>query len=181
MVTYMPAAPIDGAAVLADDLIDQYVKPDNDDQAGLIAALRLTALGWVERHTSRSLQRRRWVAMFDGFDAVMRLPVEPVSSIFSVGYVDPTGNTVDAVGAWQSAGDHLLPANGVQWPSTASRPGAVVVAFEAGYVNVAIEAPALQIAALMMTKHLFEGGSIDDVPATVTMLLDAQYRTPVLR
>lgn len=181
MVTFMPAAPIDGAAVLPGYLIDQYLKADNDDQAGLIYALRLTALSWVERHTSRSLQRRRWVAMFDGFDTVMRLPVEPVSSVFSVGYVDADGNTVDAAGSWQAAGDHLFPMSGLRWPTTASRPGAVIVAFEAGFVDVSIEAPALQIAALLMMKHLFDGGSFEDVPATISMLLDTQYRTPVMR
>lgn len=181
MVTYMPAAPMDGPAILSDDLVDQYVKPDDDEQAVLMAALRLTALDWVERHTSRSLQRRRWVAMFDCFETAMRIPVGPLGSVLSVGYIDTAGQTVDAEGSWQVAGDHLLPANGQQWPPTSARPGAVIVAFEAGYTNVSIEAPALQIAALMMTKHLFEGGSLTDIPATVTMLLDAQYRTPVLR
>jgi hypothetical protein len=52
--------------------------------------------------------------------------------------------------------------------------------FEAGYDDVASEAPALQIAALLMMLHLYVGGSLKDVPNTVTLLLDTQYRTPVI-
>ncbi len=42
MANLVAAAPIDGAAVLPDALIEQYVKP-GDDQAMLIDSLRLTA------------------------------------------------------------------------------------------------------------------------------------------
>lgn len=181
MVTLIPAAPIDGPAALPDDLINQYVKPNGDQQAALIDGFRLAALTWVERHTSQSLWPRRWVAMFDRFADTMRLPCAPVRDVVSVGYVDPLGVVADAAGVWQVVGSHLLPAAGMQWPSTARRTGAVVVTFEAGYDDVAIEAPALQIAALLMVQHLFAGGSLDDVPKTIALLLDTQYRTPVLR
>ncbi len=179
MVTFMPAAPLNGPAVLPDALVDQYIKP-GADQAALLNAFRLTALSWVEGHTARSLVRRRWVAMFDGFDVVMRLPCDPVRSIVSLGYVDRDGVATTGEGLWRIAGAQILPAVGTTWPATADRAGAVVVTFEAGYDDVASEAPALQVAALLLMKHLFDGGSIDDVPATVTMLLDAQYRTPVI-
>ena len=181
MVTLISAAPIDGPAALPDDLINQYVKPNGDQQAALIAGFRLAALGWVERHTSQSLSRRRWIAMFDSFADTMRLPCEPVRSVVSVAYVDPSGVVADAAGSWEVVGSHLVPAAGMQWPVTARRTGAVVVTFEAGYDNVSIDAPALQIAALLMVQHLFAGGSLTDVPATIALLIDAQYRTPVLR
>lgn len=176
----MPAAPLDGPALLSDALVDQFVKAEGGEQAALLDALRLTALGWVERHTSRSLQRRAWVAMFDAFDPVMRLPCDPVRSVVALGYVDPAGLVIDGVGTWQLIGGNLYPLAGRSWPGTARRAGAVVVRFEAGYDDVATEAPALQIAALMMVQHLFAGGALDDVPATVGLLLDEQYRTPVM-
>lgn len=179
MVTIMSAAPLDGAAVLPDALVDQYVKP-GADQLLLLAAFRLTALGWVEGHTAQSLIRRRWVATFDGFDDVMRLPRDPVRSAISLAYFDQADVLTSGDGLWRIVGSQLLPAVGTTWPVTADRGSAVQVTFEAGYDNVATEAPALQIAALLLMKHLFDGGSIEDVPATVTLLLDAQYRTPVI-
>jgi len=179
VVTIIPAAPLDGAKVLPNVLVDQYVKPGNDQQA-LLDVFRLTALGWVEQHTARSLVRRRWVAIFDGFDADMRLPRDPVRSVFSLAYVDGAGAVIDGEGRWRIAGAQLLPAVGTTWPATADRASTVQVTFEAGYDDVASEAPALQVAALLLMKHLFDGGSIDDVPATVTLLLDTQYRTPVM-
>lgn len=179
MVTIMPAAPLDGLAVLPEALVDQYIKPGRD-QAALLSAFRLTALDWVERHTKRSLARRQWVAMFDGFDDVLRLPCEPVRDVASVSYVNATGLPTSGTGIWRLSGAHIVRAFGSQWPVTADRAAAVTVTFDAGYDDVGTEAPALQIAALMLMKHLFDGGSIDDVPATVTMLIDAQYRTPVI-
>jgi uncharacterized phiE125 gp8 family phage protein len=180
VVTLISAAPIDGLAALPDDLINQYVKP-HADQAALITVSRLAALGWVEQHTSHSLSLRRWIAMFDSFSDTLRLPREPVRNVLSVGYVDPSGVARDAEGSWQFVGSHLIPAAGSQWPETARRTGAVIVTFEAGYEDLAIEAPALQIAALMMVQHLFAGGSLADVPTTIALLIDTQYRTPVLR
>ncbi len=180
MVTIVPAAPLDGAVALPDALVEQYIKPDNDEQALLLTALRSAALGWVEGYTGLSVQRRLWVAMFDGFDDVVRLPREPVQSVTAVAYVDQAGLVVDGVGTWRLSGRNLLPQPGAHWPNTARQPGAVTVSFEAGYLNVAVEAPALQIAALLLTKHLFDGGTTTDVPSTVTLLLDEQYRTPVM-
>ena len=179
MVTIKPAAPLNGPVLLPDALVEQYVKP-GADQLLLLAAFRLTALGWVENHTAHSLMRRRWVATFDGFDDVMRLPRDPVRSIVSLAYFDQAGSPASGDGLWRVAGSQLLPAVGATWPVTADRGSAVQVMFEAGYDDVATEAPALQIAALLLMKHLFDGGSIEDVPATVTLLLDAQYRTPVI-
>ena len=179
MAKIIPAAPLDGPAVLPDVLIDQYVKP-GVNRAALIDALRLTAVGWVEQHTARSLARRPWMAVFDGFGSGMLLPRDPVRSVVSLGYIDATGATVDGVGLWRLAGSQILPAIGGQWPSARTCGGAVTVIFEAGYDDVASEAPGLQIAALMLVKHLFDGGSLDDVPATVSLLIDEPYRTPVM-
>lgn len=178
MVKIMPAAPIDGPAALPDTLINQFVKP-GANQAALIDAFRLTALGWVEQHTARSLSRRRWRAVFDRFTATMSLPCDPVHDVVSLNYVDPAGVSVDGAGLWRLAGSQILPAIGGYWP--VANAGAVTVIFEAGYDDVGTEAPGLQIAALMLVKHLFDGGSLNDVPATVMMLIDEAYRTPVMR
>lgn len=179
MVTITSAAPIDGPAILPNALIDQHIKP-GDEQAALMNAFRLTALSWVENHTSHSLKRRRWVAAYNGFDDKLRLPREPVRDVISVGYVDRNGVTADSAGLWRLAGAQIVPAVNARWPETADCTDAVTVTFEAGYDDVATEAPALQVAALLLMLHLYVGGSLKDVPNTVTLLLDTQYRTPVM-
>ena len=176
MVTIKPAAPIDGAAVLPDDLVDQYVKPAGD-QVALLSAFRLTALDWVERHTGRSLTRRRWISRFDGFEMTLRLPRSPVREVVAVSYSGGAGAIDLAPADWRLIGDDMLNPAAGRWPVSA---GPVTVVFDAGYDNVSQDAPGLRIAALMMVKHLFDGGSLDDAPATIAMLIDAQYRTPVM-
>ena len=179
MVTNTSAAPIDGPAILPNALIDQHIKPASD-QAALMDAFRLTALDWVEKHTAHSLQRRRWVVMYNGFADMPRLPREPVRNVVSVGYVDRNGVSVDGTGLWRLSGAQIVPAANGRWPETAECSDAVTITFEAGYDDVASEAPALQIAALLLMLHLSVGGSLKDVPNTVTLLLDEQYRTPVI-
>ncbi|MGT2515119.1 hypothetical protein ACVOMT_13625 [Sphingomonas panni] len=171
MVTITAAAPIDGPAVLPDALIEQYVKP-GEGQELLVDSLRLTALMWVEQHTGHSLTRRQWTAVFDRFDDTLWLSRKPVRAVVTVAY---PGGLADTIARWDRAG-RIVAISGQHWPVTC---GPVAITFDAGYDDVATEAPALRVAALMMVKHLFDGGSVDDVPATVTALLDAQYRTPV--
>ncbi|KZE09133.1 MULTISPECIES: head-tail connector protein [Sphingomonas] len=174
MVTITAAAPIDGPAVLPDALINQYVKP-GEGQELLVDSLRLTALMWVEQHTGHSLARRQWTAVFNRFDGALWLKRQPVRSVASVAYTD-TGDQPATVRVRWDRNGRVLPVQEPRWPVAC---GPITVTFDAGYDDVATEAPGLQVAALMMIKHLFDGGSVDDVPATVTALLDAQYRTPV--
>lgn len=178
VVSIKAAAPIDGAAALPDALVDQYVKPAADQQE-LLNGFRLTALMWVEKHTGHSVQRRRWLAVYTGFGDQTRLPREPVHGVQDVVYLDGAGRPQAADGLWRLIDTSLVPLAG-RWPATDRRGGSVSITFDAGYDDLGTEAPALRIAALMMMKHLYDGGSIDDVPTTVTLLLDAQYRTPVI-
>lgn len=177
MAMTVSAAPIDGAAVLPDALIEQYVKPGGD-QVALIGALRLAAIDWVERRTARSLGRRVWTAHADGFTSKLTLPCDPVRSVLSLHYTDHAGLSINAIGLFRLSGREILSATDIRWPQAAAR--SVTILFEAGYDDIASEAPALQIAALMLVKHLFDGGSLDDVPATVRMLVDQGYRSPVM-
>ncbi len=174
MLTITATAPIDGPAVLPDALIEQYVKP-GEGQELLIDSLRLTALMWVEQHTGHALTRRQWAAVFTGFDGALWLNRQPVRAVASVEYIDTSDQPATVRVRWERNG-RLLPLQEPRWPATG---GPVTVTFDAGYDDVGTEAPALRVAALMMVKHLFDGGSVNDVPATVTALLDAQYRTPV--
>ncbi|MBM6576349.1 hypothetical protein KCP91_08185 [Microvirga sp. SRT01] len=175
----MAAAPLTPESVLPAALIDQYVKP-SEAQAALVGALRLSAISWVEGHTRHSLARRLWTATFDSLSDAIALPREPVRSVSLLVYRNALGETVEGAGLWRLDGNRLLPISGARWAADVIGATAVTVTFDAGYDDVSVEAPGLQIAALMMMKHLLDGGSVDDVPNTVRLLLDEQYRTPVI-
>lgn len=174
-MTIRQAAPINGAAVLPDVLVAQQLRQDSDHDAFLIDSHRLSALFWIERHMAVSLQRRKWVATFDGFGSDMRLCRTPIAQVDRVTYIGRSDELVDAAGLWRMADDRLLPIASQRWP-TAIR---VTVEFTAGYVDAAVEAPHLRTAALMLIQHLYEGGSLKDVPDTISMLCDID-RVPVI-
>ena len=97
-------APIDPKTLLPSSLVEQFVKPEAEQQA-LVAAMRVAALQWVETYSGRSLGL---------------------------------------------------------------------------FADLGRDAPGLQIAALLMLRHLFDGGDVDDAPAAARLLIDQQYRTPVM-
>ncbi|MFD1951873.1 hypothetical protein ACFSGX_13955 [Sphingomonas arantia] len=179
MAKIMSAAPIDAAAVLPNVLIDQYVKPAGA-QTALLDAFRKTAIDWIEGHTAKSLARRQWTAAFDGFGEALLLPREPVRSVVAVDYVDLAGATVVGGSFWQQDGSQIGPSANGRWPAASTARGSVLVTFEAGFDDVGSEAPGLQVATLMLVKHLYDGGSLKDVPDTVLMLVDEPHRTPVM-
>ena len=98
------AAPVDPDTLLPSALVEQFVKPESDQQ-GLVLAMRAAALQWVQTYSGRPLGL---------------------------------------------------------------------------FVDLGRDAPGLQIAALLMLRHLFDGGGVDDAPAAARLLIDQQYRTPVM-
>ncbi|WP_374295176.1 hypothetical protein [Sphingomonas sp.] len=174
-MTIRQAAPLNGAAILSDDLVAQQLRQDSDHDAFLIDSHRLAALFWIERHMAVSLQRRGWVATFDGFGSDMRLRRTPIAQVDRVTYIGHSDDPIDGAGLWRLIDDRLLPTAGQRWP-TATR---VVVEFTAGYVDAAIEVPHLRTAALLLIQHLYEGGSLKDVPDTIAMLCEID-RVPVI-
>ncbi|WP_210357643.1 hypothetical protein [Sphingomonas beigongshangi] len=172
----LSAAPIDGASIIPNALVDQHVKP-TAAQAALVDALRLTAIAWVENHTRHALQRRIWTATFDNFCGDLDLPRHPVRAVTGLRYAVEGGAWIDGAALGRLAGNTLVPV--ATWPTVTGR-AIVEVTFEAGFDDLATEAAPLQIATLMLILHLFVGGSLKDVPDTIGMLIDETYRMPVM-
>ncbi|UYY60278.1 head-tail connector protein [Sphingomonas sp. S2-65] len=176
-MTIRAAAPLDAATALPDALVLQQLKLDSLDATA--EALRLTALQFVEKRSRVSLQRRAWVATLDAFgDGVITLPREPVSEVTRVTYVDQLGGPRDAAGLWRLIDDRLAPAVSGWWPTTSRGAGVVKIEFVAGYVDLAVGAPTLRTAALLLIQHLYDGGNLDEVPKSFMMLCDID-RVPV--
>lgn len=171
-ISFRPAAPLVAEAVLPMALVRQQLRlDDGDDQDLLITATRVAALTWVEKHSGFSLQRRGWVARFDGPLSFLRLPMGPVWGVTALTYRSEAGaQQVWPTSGYDLRGDILETAIGSM---------SITVEYEAGYENLAIDAPHLQVAALMLLMHLWTGGSLDDVPATVAKLCEPD-RVPVI-
>ncbi len=174
--TIEPVAPVDGAAVVPDALVEQHVKPASDD-ASLIQAIRLAAIDTLERFTARSFQRRAWRMTCDGFACAITLPRSPVSQVTSITYLDANGVS-QQVAAWRQSGDVVMPVAHSTWPVTLSGAGTLTIDFVAGFDDIGASAPSLRMAALLMMRHLYDGGD-EAVPGPIAALCRG-YRVPVI-
>ena len=179
-VTFAPAAPFDAEVLLPLDLVKLQLKLSDDDARWPLAkAQRLASLIWVEKRSGFSLQRRAWVATFTDLADGVRLPMGPVSAVTAFSYRHSAG----LAQVWPSTsyrldGNEVVTATGLAC-RTAFAGMAVTIQYSAGFPSLADDAPHLQMAALLLLLHLWSGGSLDDVPATVTMLCDLD-RVPVI-
>lgn len=130
----LSAAPLIGASVVPDVLVEQHVKP-TAAQAALVDGLRLTAIAWVENHTRHSLQRRIWTATFDALCGDLALPRSPVRAVTGLRYAVEGGAWIDGVGLGRLAGDTLVPV--VAWPTITGRT-VTEVTFEAGFDDLGV-------------------------------------------
>ena len=177
--TIEPVAPVDGAAVVPDALVDQHVKPASEEDALLIAALRLAAIDHLEAFTGRSLQRRAWRMTCDHFQTSITLLRGPVWQVTAIRYLDVDG-VARTMPSWRQSGDVVMPMAGLRWPATVCGAGAVTIDFVAGFEDVGTAAPALRMAALLLLRHLYDGGSGNDgIPSPVAALCRG-YRVPVI-
>jgi uncharacterized phiE125 gp8 family phage protein len=108
---------------------------DDDDIQGLIAAARIEA---EHQCGGRAFITSTWRLSSTQIPASIVLPVSPVRSVTSIGYVDQNGNAqtldgasydVDLIGA----GALIVPAYNVVWPSYRYGRNALQVTFVAGF------------------------------------------------
>lgn len=155
-----PAAP----AVSLDDVIDHVrlileddVLPDEE----LVTLYRETAIGRIEAETGRALINRTLRFKADRFCQAIALPVAPVVSVSSVGYVDANGDLQTLDASAYSLVDRLdwpriVPSYGLSFPATRQVPEAVTVEFVAGYGAADADVPGeLRTAVLQTTAGLY--------------------------
>lgn len=157
-----------------------HLRIDHDAEDALITGWIAAARGLTESYTGK-----RWVTQslrltLGGWpdDAEIRLPVEPVSAVTAVKYVDVDGTerTLDA-GLYQTWLEHspplLLPAVGESWPDLQTeKRRAVVVEFTAG--DAADAVPELAKTAILLTLGNWDEnrGSAGQLPESARAILD---------
>jgi len=166
---------------LDDDLLRAYIK---------------TAREWVEGQTKRALAEVTYDYAIDyewpvycGVERIT-LPVNPVSSVTSITYIDNNGasQTLAANQYIVNARKHtsyIAPAYDVEWPDVRAIPGCITVRFVAGAADADdIPSPLKQAIRLMVAEFyeqrtLTSGRIVSKVPFGVEALI-SPYRNTTL-
>lgn len=133
-----------------------------------ITRMRLQAIDFVERYTSRALNLRAFQWVSTHFINYWRLPIGPVSSITAISYYDSDDVDTAMVSTdWYFGGGILQPASGTTWPVTNGMAGAVRISFTAGFVDAETEAPMLVAAVELGIAELFRNRERPDWSAVM--------------
>lgn len=171
----MPLAPFDGEAILPIAEAMEFLRVGGNEQASVVAT-RDAAIDFVERHVRHALSRRTWQWSVSGAREMLRPGLRPIHVVTTIDVVDHNDMTTSLVAEDWSCALGIVRIKPVLVWRAAHR---IVVTFDAGFADVAKEAPALLNAVKLLMLHLWDGGDADDVPATVALLCNP-YRTPVL-
>lgn len=171
----------------------EHLRVDGDAENTLIEYQLKAAREYVESQTGRQLMLATYQLTLDGFpalnrngmifDAPIRLPKTPLSSVTSIAYIDSAGAS-QTLAAGKYIVDTALepgqidPAYGEVWPATQDRAKTVTVTYVAGYSAAGNVPPGLRAATMLMLGNLFErrestisGTIIAKVPLAVESLI----------
>lgn len=166
LITAPTVEPVDLATAKA------FLRVDHTDDDALIASLIIASRRHYDGPTGvldRALITQEWDYTIDEFPSGtvtggdwIRLPLAPVQTITSIGYIDSAGTEIALAEADYAAalgGDpaFVYPAAGSSWPTAGSFPGAAVVRFVAGYGDTADTVPPeLTVAILQNIAYWYE-------------------------
>lgn len=159
----------------------QQVRADFDDDDSYLQALIAAATTHLDGWTGilgRCLEEQTWRQDFDGFWRVFRLPLAPVISITTLGYLDAAGasQTVDAANyvlLEDERGPFLRLNDGYAYPAVRAQGPAVSVTYKAGYAqaNGVSTVPAdLKHAIKLAVSHWYDHRDAVVVGASVAKL-----------
>ena len=117
------------------DAATAHLRASGVDDESYIYTLIRAATDYVEQFTNRQLNPATYELLLDSFpcDAI-HLPIAPIIQINSIEFTAPSG--VDGVvTGFELIGNHIVPALGTTWPSTANTRYPVRIEFVAGYVD----------------------------------------------
>jgi uncharacterized phiE125 gp8 family phage protein len=168
---------LDGETILPLADAKLHLRVTHDDEDDLIASLRNAAVGHVERVSGVALAPGEWLWTMTRFPPWVDLPMQPVSALGDVTYLD-------SVGATQTYDDARLVGNAVYPAAEGVFPAAYAqasIAFTAGLTSPD-DAPELIAAAKLLLGHLYEnreavniGNITTELPFGVLALIDT-YR-----
>lgn len=189
LVTGPASEPITRAQAKADLVIESTAYDDEIDE------LIVEARTYIEGVTRRALVEQTWDYTLRQFpygttkwpEGAIELPMQPVTSVTYVQYVDPTGatqsftyGTSPDVPKYDVLTDGprtiIIPKHNLEWPDTQDHGNAVTVRFVAGYATLPGD---LRRAMKQLVTHWYEKrgvvaeGQPRDIPLSVDTLLSA--------
>ncbi|WP_161773105.1 head-tail connector protein [Sphingomonas sp. RIT328] len=185
-MTLKAVAPLDAEAALPMKLLMQHLKdPEGEDL--IVASARTGALDWLEKRVGISLTRRSWRATYTDLtphERAIGLPMGP-ASIDAITY----SRLGVAPQVWPAAsyffdGIDLRTTSGISM-FAAFGDLTVTIDYQAGYLDLGAEEPALQTAALLLAGHFYRNreentaAALASMPFGVEMLI-GDIRTPVM-
>lgn len=179
------------AAVLSLDEAKDHLRVDHSDHDDQIRALIAAAQAAITgpKGTGYAIASSTWRLSLDAFPAEIRIPLEPVTAVTEVRYVDTDGaqQTLtagdDYLVDYDKSPCRITPAYGKCFPPTRQQPGAVKVLFRAGPEVAPVD---LVQAVKLIIAHWYEqpsavnvGNIVNELPLAAGYLLD-RYRDPAL-
>ena len=119
---------------------------EDDDQLSAYLEAAIETVDGYSGTLGRALINQTWRLNLREFGGIIRLPLEPVSSVTSITYYDSDNAlqtlSTDIYEAFTDArGYAVCLKHGQSWPSTYARPDAVAVTFVAGYGETSASVP----------------------------------------
>jgi uncharacterized phiE125 gp8 family phage protein len=155
-----------------------HLRIDTSDNDAALSGYIFAARMWCESYTRRAFMRQTWNLTIDhDWPDCIDLPLQPVSSVSSISYVDSNGDTqtlaADQYTLTGTGADNfarIVPAYDVTWPDLQCVPDAITVQFVAGYGTFTSDVPdPLRMAILLHVEILN-----DRNPASVGLLESAR-------
>ena len=173
-----------------------HLRVGTSSEDTLISLMIAAAREECENELRRALITQTWEKYLDAFPSAIGLFYPPLSSVTSVSYVDPDGNSQVLAGTEYVVDDKqepawIVPAYGKSWPQTQSVANAVTVRFVCGYGAADTAVPKaiknwllLRIGDLYQNRQVVSMGNginASALPATfVDRLLDRYRISPPL-
>jgi uncharacterized phiE125 gp8 family phage protein len=161
-----------------------HLRVDFDDDDAYIADCIYAARVWVEGQTRKALMPRtydyeidwRWPMKYGMYR--IDLPVNPVTSVTSINYIDTGGSsqtlaTTEYTVKARNHHSYIVQAYDKSWPTTRYVPGAITVRFVAGDGDNISQS--LHRAIMILAGHLYENReSAMKIPDAVEALIAPQ-------
>ena len=141
-----------------------HLRVDTQDDDSEIHGYIVAARQYAEGMTRRAFVAQTWDFTLDRFPARIRLPIQPVSSVSYVQYVDTAGATQTfTYGTSPDTAKYdvftdgprttIVPKYNLTWPATREHPNVITVRFVAGYTTCPED---LKQALKLMVGHQYE-------------------------
>jgi uncharacterized phiE125 gp8 family phage protein len=160
--------PADADAILPLAAAKARIRVIEAEEDADITRMRLQAIDFVERYTSRALNERGFQWVSTHFINYWRLPIGPITTVDGINYYDSDDVDVAMDAAdWYFGGGILQPRSGTIWPVTNGMAGSVRISFTAGFEDAETQAPMLVAAVELGIAELFRNRERPDWSAVM--------------